>query len=339
MALYAGIQAIATYLPPTVETNENMDERFVKKIGVRERHVAQDTESAGDLAVGAGRGLFERYDIHPEEIDFLLLCNQFPDHFMPTTACWVQDQLGLSQTCGALDYALGCSGYVYGLALAKGMIESGLARNLLLITSSVYTKFANPADMTVRPLFGDGATATLVKAEEGGAPFLHSFVFGTDGSGGDRLIVPAGGSRNMVRNTPVEIVVDERGNQRTNYDAFMDGTAITYFTLREVPRLVDDVLGKASLTRTDLDYCVFHQANKFMLEYVRKKCKLMEVPFFNEIEKIGNTVSGTIPFGIESILKETSPKGLHNVLLAGFGVGLSWAGCIADLSSLNRENV
>lgn len=334
MALYAGIRRIATYLPPTVETNETMDARFVKKIGVKERHIAQESESSGDLAVGAGKKLFAQGDIRPDEIDFLILCTQYPDHFMPTTACWVQSQLGLPQTCGALDYNLGCSGYVYGLALAKGMLETGLAKNLLLITSSVYTKFANPEDMTVRPLFGDGATATLMTSCESETPFLHSFVFGTDGGRGDRLIVPAGGSRNMSRSTPLEFEEYERGNKRTNYDAFMDGTAITYFTLREVPQLVDAVLQKADLKREDLDYCVFHQANKFMLEYVRKKCQLMEVPFHNDIELIGNTVSGTIPFGIESILVNKSPTALKKVLLTGFGVGLSWAGCIADLSSM-----
>ena len=332
MARYACIRAIATYLPPTIESNDAEDARFIKKIGIKERHIAIESESAGDLAVGAAENLFQQFGLERDSIDFILLCVQHPDYQMPTTACHVQSRLGIPQSCGALDYSLGCSGYCYGLSLAKGLIETGMAKNLLLLTSSVYEKYINKKDHSIRPLFGDGATATYITGEESDKPFLHSFVFGTDGSRYDKLYIPVGGSRNMPRDNPEVFETDERGSVRSNYEVYMDGTAITYFTLREVPVMVDQVLAKAGLIREDLDYCVFHQANKFMLEYVRKKCDLTEVPFHNDIEMIGNTVSGTIPFGIDDILKCESPKNLQNVLLAGFGVGLSWSGCIADLS-------
>lgn len=337
MTRYACIKAIATYLPPTIESNAGEDTRFIRKIGISERHVALESESAGDLAVGAAECLFQRYAIERESIDFILLCVQHPDYQMPTTACHVQARLGIPQSCGAMDFGLGCSGYGYGLSLAKGLIETGMAQRVLLLTSSVYNKYINKADHSIRPLFGDGATATYIVAEESDKPFLHSFVFGTDGSRYDKLYIPVGGSRNMPRDHSEVVETDERGNVRSNYEVYMDGTAITYFTLREVPLMVDQVLAKAGLTRKDLDYCVFHQANKFMLEYVRKKCGLMEVPFHNEIDKIGNTVSGSIPFGIEAISRETSSTELRNVLLAGFGVGLSWVGCMVDLSSMEQE--
>ncbi len=332
MKKYACIKGIATYLPPQVASNDGEDPRFIKKLGIQERHLAGKEESAGDLAYEAAENLFRRYDIRREEIDFLLLCVQHPDHQMPTTACELQARLGLPNSCGALDYNLGCSGYSYGLALAKGLMEAGMAERVLLLTTSVYLKYINKEDHACYPLFGDGATATYLAMEEGEAPFLHSFVFGTDGSRYDKIIIPAGGSRNMPRETPEVFETDERGNTRSNYEVAMDGTAITYFTLREVPPMVEQVLAKAGITREDLDYCVFHQANKFMLEYVRKKCGLTEVPFHNNIEKIGNTVAGTIPFGLEEVLAEHDAGTLRRVLLAGFGVGLSWGGCIADLS-------
>ena len=331
MTKYACIKGIATYLPPQVAANDGEDPRFIKKLGIQERHLAGRGESAGDLAYEAAENLFRQYGIRREEIDFLLLCVQHPDFQMPTTACQLQSRLGIPSSCGALDYNLGCSGYSYGLSLAKGLMETGMAEKVLLLTSSVYLKYINKEDHACYPLFGDGATATYLAMEEGESPFLHSFVFGTDGSRYDKIIIPAGGSRNMPRETPEVFETDERGNIRSNYEVAMDGTAITYFTLREVPPMVEQILEKAGIARSDLDYCVFHQANKFMLDYVRKKCDLMEVPFHNNIEKIGNTVAGTIPFGLEEVLGQHDAGTLRRVLLAGFGVGLSWGGCIADL--------
>ena len=333
MGRYSCIKAIATYLPSEIERNEGVSEVFRAKLGIDQRHVASDDEAAGDLATAAAENLFRQYGIDRKEIEFILLCVQHPDYQVPTTACSVQSSLGIPNSCGALDYGLGCSGYVYGLSLAKGMIETGMVHNVMLLTSSVYLKYINPKDGTIRPLFGDGATATFLTAEESEQPFLHSFVFGSDGSNFDKLIIPAGGSRNMPRQTKEVFETDDQGNTRSNYEVYMDGVEIAYFTLREVPKLVEQVLGKAGLERKDIDYYVFHQASKFVLEYVQKKCKLMEYPFYNDVRDIGNTVSGTIPFALEHLTESLDSK-LENVMLAGFGVGLSWAGCIADLSRM-----
>lgn len=328
----AAIRAVVSYLPPTVE-RANLSGRMAREVGVEERHVVGD-ESAADLAVAAGEKFFRLYGIERRQIDFVLLCTQQPDYVLPTTACLVADRLGLSHGCGALDYNLGCSGYVYGLALAKGLVEAGMAQNLLLVTSCLYSTVIDPGDHATRPVFGDAATATLVSAVESETPLLDAFVFGTDGARYDRLIVPAGGSRHPRRSTEEVFETDKQGNVRSNYELFMDGQEIMLFTLREVPALVDDVLKKADLTREQLDYCVFHQANHFMLGYVQKKCQLMGVPFFNDVVKTGNTVSSSIPIGLEHILQEADPSELQRVLLAGFGVGLSWAGCIVDFSEV-----
>ena len=239
-----------------------------------------------------------------------------------------------------MDIALGCSGYVYGLAVVKGLIETGMSKKILFITSSVYTKFASKKDLGVRPLFGDGATATWIEGVDEESENIRAFVFGSDGSRYDKLYIPVGGSRNLPRYTPEIYSYDENNNGRSNYDAYMDGMAITYFTFREVPPLVDNVLAAANITRADLDYCIFHQANKFMLEQVRKKCSLLDVPFHNDITHTGNLISGSVPYAMEQVIDSVDVKNLHNVLLAGFGVGLSWAGCLVDLSGvLSKKGV
>jgi len=333
--MFATIRAISTYLPATIENNsEIVDARFIKKIGVKCRHLCTKDEAAGDLAFNAAEKLFAEHNLDRHEIDFILLCTQHPDHLGPHTSAHLQHRLGLKKSVGSMDIALGCSGYVYGLAVAKGLIETGLAKKILFITSSVYTKYINVRDKATRPLFGDGATATWI--DGGDKENLRAFVFGSDGSRFDKLIIPVGGSRHMTRDNPEIFSTDENGNYRSNYEIFMDGMAITYFTLREVPPLVEKVLTAANLTRADLDYCIFHQANKFMMTYLRDKACLNDVPFHNDISETGNLVSGSVPLAIEQVVKNFGAEKLKCVMLAGFGVGLSWAGCIADLSSIKE---
>ena len=331
--MFATIRAISTYLPATIENNsELVDARFIKKIGVKCRHLCSKDEAAGDLAFNAAEKLFAEHNLDRHEIDFILLCTQHPDHLGPHTSAHLQHRLGLKKSVGTMDIALGCSGYVYGLAVAKGLIETGLAKKILFITSSVYTKYINAKDKSTRPLFGDGATATWI--DGGDKENLRAFVFGSDGSRFDKLIIPVGGSRFMPRDNPEIFSTDENGNYRSNCEIFMDGMAITYFTLREVPPLVEKVLAAAKLTRADLDYCIFHQANKFMMTYLRDKAGLNDVPFHNDISETGNLVSGSVPLAIEQVVKNFGAEKLKCVMLAGFGVGLSWAGCIADLSTI-----
>lgn len=336
MGTYAAIRAIASYLPEKIEPNDPSNP-IGKKIGIAERHVASDDEAASDLAVRAAKNLFTVYGITPTDIDFVLLCVQHPDHSMPSAACIVQDRLGIPQSAGALDYGLGCSGYVYGLGLAKGLIETGLAKHLLLLTASVYTKFVNPKDGLIRPLFGDGGTATLLTPVASDHPLLDAFVFGTDGGRANKIVVPAGGSRHVPHTTP--LVYDEpdaRGNTRTNYDMHMAGKDVTSFTMHTVPQLTKDVLVKAGLVAGDLDAVVFHQANSYILEKLRTRCGLVDVPFYNDIEHTGNLVSGSIPYALEVIDRKEKLRGCQRVLLAGFGVGLSWGGCIADFGQLMK---
>lgn len=326
----AFIQAITYYLPENVVTNEELVkdfpewtvEKIVEKVGVKQRHIAGE-EKISDMAVKASERLFtENQDIDRKNIDFVLVCTQSPDYFLPSTACLVQASLGLSTKCGAFDFNLGCSGYEYGLAVAKGFIESGIAKNVLLITSEAYNKHLHHRDKGNRTIFGDAATATVIS--NSGFAEIGDFVLGTDGTGAENLIVRTGGMAHPDKAN--DIVFDEDGNPRSSDHLYMNGGEIFSFTLMTVPKMVRQTLEKNSLTKDDIDLYVFHQANRFMLNHLRKKLKIEEDKFFLNMENIGNTVSSTVPIALADA--KTQGKLTGNVMIAGFGVGLSWGATI-----------
>lgn len=326
----AFIKAISYYLPETIVTNDELVadfpewtvEKIVEKVGVKQRHIAGD-EKISDMAVMASEKLFsENPDIDRKSVDFVIVCTQSPDYFLPSTACLVQTRLGLTTKCGAFDFNLGCSGYEYGLAVAKGFIEAGIAKNILFITSEAYNKHLHPRDKGNRTIFGDAATATLVSDK--GFAEIGEFVLGTDGSGAENLIVKTGGMAHPEKAD--DLVFDEDGNPHSSDYLYMNGGEIFSFTLLTVPKMVRQTLEKNGLTKDDVDLYVFHQANKFMLNHLRKKLKIEEDRFFINMENIGNTVSSTVPIALADAKEQGILKG--NVLIAGFGVGLSWGATI-----------
>ncbi len=329
MAGKAYIKKISYILPAAVE--ENTDRRLRRKTGIIHRHICPEGKTAADMAQEAAEQLFAS-GADRESIDFLLFCTQSPDYPLPTTACLLQHKLRIPQRAGALDFNLGCSGFIYGLGLAKGLIETGQARNVLLLTAETYSKYIHPEDHATRSVFGDAATATLIEAAEGTKEGIHSFVYGTDGSGADQLIVPTGGMRGHTQNMNGNEAVDEYGHKKKNANLYMDGAAIMEFALRVVPEAVEQVLEKAKLSREDIGYYVFHQANHFMLDYLREKSNLTECPYWDDVSEYGNTVSNSIPIALTDLLRKEHGKRLENVMLIGFGVGLSWGGCLVDLS-------
>jgi 3-oxoacyl-[acyl-carrier-protein] synthase-3 len=256
------------------------------------------------------------------------LCTQSPDYFLPTTACLVQDRLGIPTTAGALDFNLGCSGYIYGLGLAEGLMATEQAAKVLLLTSETYSKFLHPRDKSVRTIFGDAAAATLLTAVETAEPVIGPFIYGTDGSGGPNLIVPAGATRKSRSAETAREVEDESGNVRSADNLFMDGAEIFNFTLAAVPKAVEALLNRAKLSVNEIDWFVFHQANRYMLEHLRKRMQLPAEKFAVSMSHCGNTVSSTIPI----VLKDLETQGqLHagmTVMLVGFGVGYSWGGTV-----------
>lgn len=328
------IKHIEFFLPRKVVTNADMAKEFNSwnaqkiedKTGIRERHVVEENETALDLAVQACEKLFAGYD--REKIDFVLFCTQSPDYFLPTTACILQDRVGLKKKIGALDFNLGCSGFVYGLSLAKGLIEAGIASNVLLVTSETYTKFIHKMDKGNRTIFGDGAAATII--EKNVTNKIFDFVLGTDGSGYKNLIVPNGGFRNGYDMNAKEII-DENENIRSNNNLFMNGPEIFNFTIENIPGLVEETLAKNKLRSEEVDYFIFHQANKYMLSYLRKKTAIPENKFYINLLNTGNTVSATIPIALKDVLETGILKTGDKVFLAGFGVGYSWAATIIEI--------
>lgn len=330
----AYIKSISYYTPTPVLSNESLVREFpewtvekvASKVGIHQRYISSDNETAGDMALKAAEKLFEEHGIDRNDIDFVLLCTQSPDYFLPSTSCILQDKLGLRQDIGAFDFNLGCSGFVYGLSVAKGLVAAGIAKNILLLTSETYTKYLHPKDKGNRTIFGDAATATLIS--DTGFAEIGEFVLGTDGSGYEQLIVKSGASRNpMMQN---DVCFDNNGNPISSDHLFMNGPDIFTFTIERVPKMVQDLLNKSNLEKDDITLFVPHQANLYILEFLRKKMKIDKDKYYINLANFGNTVSSTIPIALCEARKENKLHG--NVLLAGFGVGLSWGGVILKIN-------
>lgn len=324
---YAAVGPVAIHLPERVETNDQLQAEFpswdmkliYEKTGIFARHIAAPDECASDLGVQAAEKLFRQYDIDRSSIDFLLFCTQTPDYPLPTTACLMQERLQLRRSIGAIDFNLGCSGYVYGLALADGLIRTGSVARVLLITAETYTKFIHPEDRSLRTIFGDGASATLVEAAD--VPSLTGFRYGTDGSGADTLLMTKGGAR-----APHQ-AHRPRHRQRWDSDLYMDGPALITFTVDAVPQLIAEVLRVAGWERSDIDYYLVHQATYKMMTYLYERLELDQQRMPVVLEDCGNTVSSTIPIVIDRLRSDGRLRAGVRSLLVAFGVGWSWAGC------------
>lgn len=324
------IKAISYYLPTKKVTNDDLVREFpewsvekvAQKVGVDSRHLATTDETAGDMAEKAARKLFEEYHVDPKSIDFLLLCTQSPDYFLPSTACILQDRLGIPTSAGAFDYNLGCSGCIYGMAIAKGLISAGIVNNILLLTAETYNKYLHPSDKSNRSIFGDGAAACLISTD--GFAEIGEFSFGTDGSGANNLIVKTGASRQ--KKATGKFVEDEEGHIWYDDYLYMNGGNVFNFTLEVVPAMMKEIMQKNCIGKDDIDYYVFHQANKFMLNTIRKVCMLPKDKFYINLSTTGNTVSSTVFIGLKDCIENGTIKTGDKVMVTGFGVGLSWGG-------------
>lgn len=322
----AFIKAVDYYLPEKILSNDQLAQEFpefpaekiFKKTGIKERHISAENEFVTEMAIKAAGQLFKQKIISPDQIDFLLFCTQTPDQLLPNCSCIIQEKLGLSQKVGALDFNLGCSGYVYGISLAKALIESYQAENILLLTADTYSKLIEPNDKTVKTIFGDAATATLVSCVASKENYISVCAYGTNGQGAGNLCVSSFGLR---------------GQYEKNSDSFlrMLGPKIFEFALDVVPSIVVEALEKAHLTFDDIDFFVFHQANQFMLEHLRKKLNIPKEKFVIEMDFCGNTVSSTIPIALSVSLKKQKIKAKNKMLLVGFGIGYSWGAIVVEM--------
>ncbi|MCD6115434.1 ketoacyl-ACP synthase III [bacterium] len=329
------IEKIDFYLPEIILPNSELgniftdwdSEKVESGTGIKERRISAEDETALDMAEKAGQMLLSSYD--KSSIDFLILCTQSPEYYLPTGACILQDRLGLKVNTGAFDFNLGCSGFVYGLAVAKGLILSGSAKKILFITSDTMSKHVFEKDKGNRILFGDAAAGVIISPSD--SEGVGQFVFGTDGSGYKNLIVPNGGLRHRFDPKAPEESVPGTDSIRTDNYLYMNGPEIFNFTIDVVPKTVYDVLKKNKLSIDQVDYFVFHQANKFIINYLRKKLKIPENKFFIDLEETGNTVSSSIPIGLKKLQNKGAIGKGSKVLVCGFGVGYSWAATIINL--------
>ncbi|HBR95568.1 MAG TPA: 3-oxoacyl-ACP synthase [Opitutae bacterium] len=310
-------------------------ERFKKTIGLSKRRVVDAATTAADLCEQAARHLIKESAVVLEQIDTLICVTQMPDHSQPCNAAVLHGRLGLSKNCASFDVSLGCSGYVYGLWLAHSLLASGASERVLLLAGDTISRLVHAKDRAVAPLFGDGGSATLIERAIG-APVAH-FSLQTDGSGYDKLIVPAGGARQPRSEDTAVVCEDEGGNFRSLENLYMDGAEIFNFSITEEPKSVKDLLEYAQVEADAVDYFVFHQANRYILGNIAKRLKLdlAKVPM-QTVEQFGNQSSASIPSAICGELATLlAARESTQLLLSGFGVGLSWASALVDMSELS----
>ena len=318
------IKQIEYYLPEGILTNEELEKAYPewsankleKKVGIKQRHITGPNETSLDLATKAAQKLLEKEN--KDLIDFVLFCTQSPDYLLPTSACILQKRLGLDTSIGALDFNLGCSGYVYGLALAKGLINAKLCKNVLLVTGETYSKFIAEDDISNRSIFGDAGTATIVAHSE--EDMLGEFIFGTDGNGAENLIVNGISARNFYTLKDME-----------RPTLYMNGPEIFNFTIETIPPLIQQVISKNKLQLSGIDYFILHQANKYILEFLISEIGLDKSKCHIDMLDYGNTVSNTIPIALKDAFEQRIIQEGDKVLLAGFGVGYSWCSTIITI--------
>lgn len=335
-----GIRALAAAVPQQVFTNLTDNPHFaredaeaiVEKTGVYERRVAPEGMCASDLCFAAAQQLIEETGIDRSEIDLLIFVSQTPDYRMPATSIILQHRLGLPRSCAAFDVNLGCSGFVVGLNLAFSMAGQQTIRKVLLLNGETRTRAYSQKDRKTGFLFGDAGSACLVEKLSGTAD--SHFLIDSDGEKNDYIKIKSGGYRYPSSCESVQEKVYEDGSVRTDEQGYMDGNGVFEFVITEVPRQIKNLYKRTEISKEEIDYFVFHQANKFMNEHLIKKMKLdpERVPFC--LDRYGNTSSVSISLTIVSELQASLSGMDKRMLISGFGVGLSLGSAIVDMNQV-----
>jgi 3-oxoacyl-[acyl-carrier-protein] synthase-3 len=339
------LSGISYVLPERIETNDDLvrefktwtSEKIYKKTGIMKRHIADVDKPVSYYLIQAGKKFFSEHPaVLPSSIDMLVVCCEARDYVLPSTACVVHEALGLRRDSGALSFDLGCSGYVYGLAVCKGFIAAGIARRALLLTGDKVTWYINEQDKSVRTLFGDGFTATLLEASED--DLVTAFDLGTDGTGAGDIIIEAGETAMPLSSETAVPMVNRFGNVHTRENLYMDGRRVLDFAVSEVPASLKRTLDAAGLSLDDIDLIVPHQASAVVLGQLRGKLGLDEERFVTDLEETGNTVSSTIPLALARCAEQGRLKENMKVLITGFGVGLSWGSALIRWRPVKCKN-
>lgn len=330
------IAHIEYYLPRKVVTNKDLlkenpgwdIEALLPKTGVHQRHIVAENETAFDLALGACRKLFDQGKVSAQEIDAVIFCTQSPDYIMPGNAFLLHNQLSLPEHALAFDINLACSGYVYGLAMAKAFFNTYPIKNLLFVTADTYSKYIHPQDKSVRLLFGDGAAATILKPSEQGG--ITDVRLGTYGKGYEYFMIHAGGCRMPKSSSTAQVMTDKSGNSRTQEQIVMEGFALVSLARGKVLSHIKEILDANRLKPEDIDLFIFHQASQLVLDSLQKSLDLPSQKVYNNLAQIGNTVSSSLPIAIKDALDQGRIKRGNKILLSGFGVGFSWGSAIVE---------
>lgn len=337
------ISGIVTVVPENIKSiddeidlyggNEKQIARIKSAIGLDKRRVVDEQTTTLDLCHQAAENLIQGMQINRSDIDGLVFITQTPDHFQPSNSAILHGKLNLENSCASFDVNLGCSGYVYGLWMAHMMIASGTCKKVLLLAGDTITKYVNPRDRSTAPLFGDAGSATLVEKTE--KDLISYFSLHTDGSGNDFIKVPAGGFRRPSTQTTAIEHKDVEGNWRSENDLYMNGGEVFNFSIKTEPAAINEILEYSNKTIDQIDYVVFHQANKYIITNIAKRLKLpLEKAPCETVGKYGNQSSASIPSTINDALNELVATSKQKLILSGFGVGLSWASSIVELENI-----
>jgi len=329
------IEHIASYLPEKRLSNADLERLFpgfkiqelTRLTGVTSRHITANDETSVDMGVKAVQALLNEHQTEVSEIGYVLFCSAGGDYITPPSACILHDRVGLPMHCGALDFNQGCTGFLYGLSLADGLIGAGHAKKVLLVTAEAITKTLHEKDKANRAIFGDAGVATLISARPDDS-LAGDFVFGIDGSKHEHIIIRHGRERFPLTEFSEDDFVDAQGNVRNHRNFFMNGSEVFNFSVAKAPELVNGLLERYQLSMEEVDFFVFHQANRIILESIGRKLKIPENKLVIEIEATGNTVSSTIPIALQAMERKGLLKRGMTLMLAGFGVGFSWGGTI-----------
>jgi 3-oxoacyl-[acyl-carrier-protein] synthase-3 len=291
------------------EFGEKEIARIIASTGIESVNIVPKNMKASDLCLSASYRLLETLNISADTVDAIIFVSQTPDYKMPATSCVLQNKLGMKKSSVAFDINYGCSGYIYGLYQAAMLLSAGGCERVLLCTGDTISRHLDPKDRKVRLVFGDAGNATLI--EQGEHDMAISIM--TDGAGFNDLII-------------------DKTDDNCDDFLHMDGSAIMQFALREVPAIVEDTIAMMNWKKAELDLAVLHQANQFMLNYLRKKMKLREEIVPIAVKNYGNTGPSSIPLTLSHFADDFSKKRLEKVIMSGFGVGLSWGAVAVNLS-------
>ena len=325
------IKNIEFFLPQKIRTNDDLKRanpdwdinKIAAKTGVRSRYIAKKNETAFDLACGAVNKLLNSNNFEKDDIDGIIFCTQSPDYIMPSNSFLIHQKFNFNKSTWAFDYNLACSGYVYGLCIARGFIETGMAKNIMLITSDTYSKYINDRDRSTINLFGDGAAVTIVSYDKDKLGIIDAKL-ASSGNEHESFIIPAGGSRCPINNDTKKEFEDHSGNIKSKENIDMNGFAIWKFVSRIVPKQITQLLDDNNLDISQIDFFGLHQASKLTLDSLSKSLKIPEKSIYRNYDVYGNTVSSSIPIVLKSAMDDSKLNRDDLVILSGFGVGLSW---------------